>query len=312
MSQSTLSSNPQYRGRFAPSPTGPLHFGSLISALASFLQAKSHEGIWLLRVEDLDPPREQPGSIDNIMRMLEQHQLFWDESVVYQSQRFDLYQNYLEKLQQQNRVYVCGCSRKTIQEQQQRLGINVYPGTCRESGFSATDSYHNQHAQYALRLHTPAHTICFDDNIQGHFSQQLAQQVGDFILRRADGWFAYQLAVVVDDAEQDITQIVRGSDLLDNTPRQILLQRLLQLPQPDYAHVPIATNINGEKLSKQNNAPAIDGTHAVLNLIKALEFLGQNPPAARYFDSAEDVIAWALRHWQLQRVPTQISLCFEQ
>jgi len=288
----------RYRGRFAPSPTGPLHFGSLVSAVASFLQAKSQQGAWLLRVEDLDPPRESPGSMEHILRTLEQHHLHWDEPIVYQSRRFEFYEHYLERLNIKGYVYACDCSRKTISELQQQLGISVYPGTCRQRQLDSRN-------QHALRLKTPDHTIAFDDRIQGHFTQNLARQVGDFVLRRADGWFAYQLAVVVDDTEQGITEVVRGSDLLDNTPRQMFIQSLLDFSLPSYAHVPVATHANGEKLSKQTYATPVDSTRSVQNLVNALAFLGQTPPAEHEFSHVDDVINWAIEHWDITLVPKQ-------
>jgi len=289
---------PHYRGRFAPSPTGPLHFGSLVSAVASYLQAKANQGSWLLRVEDLDPPREIPGSMESILRTLEQHQLLWDETVVYQSHRIELYEHYLDVLTTQGHVYACNCSRKTIAELQQQLGITIYPRTCLQRSVDITQ-------QHALRLKTPELAIGFHDKIQGRFSQNLAQQVGDFVLRRADGWFAYQLAVVVDDAEQAITEVVRGSDLLDNTPRQILIQSLLNFSTPSYAHVPVAVNENGEKLSKQTNASPVDPTIPIQNLIQALSFLGQMPPASPEFSDVGDVIRWAIEHWDIEQIPKQ-------
>ena len=292
---------PRYRGRFAPSPTGPLHFGSLVSAVASFLQAKSQQGSWLLRVEDLDPPRESPGSMEHILRTLEQHHLYWDESVVYQSRRADLYKHYVARLSNQGHIYACDCSRKTIAEQQQQLGIAVYPGTCRQRSLDIS-------RQHALRIKAPDQNIGFDDAIQGYFSQNLAQQVGDFVVRRADGWFAYQLAVVVDDAEQGITQVVRGSDLLDNTPRQLFIQSLLNFLPPSYAHVPVATNIDGEKLSKQTHATPVNSARSVQNLIKALTFLGQTPPARQDFSHTDDVIGWAIQHWDIHLVPKRTKI----
>jgi len=300
MPQHALSSI-AYRGRFAPSPTGPLHFGSLVSAVASFLQARANRGSWLVRVEDLDPPRESPGSLARILNSLECHALYWDEAIVYQSQRLALYQEQLEILIKQDSVFACHCSRKTIAEQQQKLGINVYPGSCRDHRIDPDQPH-------ALRLRTPAKIIGFEDLIQGYFSQHVSQQVGDFVLRRADGWFAYQLAVVIDDALQGINEVVRGCDLLDNTPRQLLLQRLLHFPAPRYAHVPIAVNARGEKLSKQTRAQPLDDTRPVANLVNALRFLGQAAPSEDQFERPEDVLLWACTHWQLDRVPRLVKI----
>ena len=290
-----------YRGRFAPSPTGPLHFGSLISAVSSFLQAKTQQGVWLLRIEDIDPPREQAGSKDSILRTLEQHQLYWDEEVSYQSQHSDRYLAALDELRQQSRLFQCQCSRKTIAETQQRLGISVYPGTCRELGL-------DESSDTATRVIIEDREIAFIDRLQGEYKQHLSMDVGDFVLRRADGLFAYQLAVVVDDARQNITEVVRGCDLLDNTPRQILLQQYLGFSIPEYAHHPVATNAQGEKLSKQTFARPIDDTPPLQNLVKALDFLGQNPPVESQFGSLEELWDWAINHWNIDTIQRQRSI----
>lgn len=290
----------RYRGRFAPSPTGPLHFGSLVSAIASYLQAKSQKGNWLVRIEDIDPPREVPGSSDSILRTLEQHALYWDEPVLYQSQQIDHYVAALETLNQQSLLYHCQCSRKIISEAQRSLGISIYPGTCREQTVPRNENT-------ATRVIVENRTISFEDRIQGEFKQQLATDVGDFVLRRADGLIAYQLAVVIDDAYQQITEVVRGSDLLDNTPRQIMLQNYLEIPAPAYAHHPVATNASGEKLSKQTFARPVDDTPALPNIIKALDFLGQNPPRETEFSSLDRLWDWAIKHWDIEQVPRVIG-----
>lgn len=290
-----------YRGRFAPSPTGPLHFGSLISAVSSYLQAKTQQGIWLVRIEDIDPPREVTGSKDSILRTLERHQLYWDESVSYQSQHSDRYVSALDQLADKSLLFQCQCSRKTVSEAQQRLGISVYPGTCRQRQIE--DS-----ATTATRVLVADKEISFFDRIQGQFTQDLSRDVGDFVLRRADGLFAYQLAVVVDDAFQNITEVVRGSDLLDNTPRQMLLQSYLGLTTPDYVHHPIATNTQGEKLSKQTFAQPIDDTPPIQNLTKALDFLGQNPPNESQFGSLEELWDWAINNWNIDKIQRQQSI----
>ena len=291
----------KYRGRFAPSPTGPLHFGSLIAAVGSYLQAKSRQGDWLVRMEDLDPPREVPGSADDILHSLEQHGLHWDEPVLYQSQRHDAYHDAIHTLTQQNLTFNCSCSRKDISKLQSTQGTTVYPGTCRNGS-------ENQSVQYAIRVKTESLEIGFDDNVQGYFSHNVGTVVGDFVLQRADGWFAYQLAVVIDDVEQGITEIVRGSDLLDNTPRQIFLQRVLGFEQPEYAHLPIATNTSGEKLSKQTFAQPVSNSFLSANLIKALEFLGQNPPTELVRSDLDSIWQWALEHWQLHKVPKVLKI----
>jgi glutamyl-Q tRNA(Asp) synthetase len=256
-----------YTGRFAPSPTGPLHFGSLLAALASWLDARAAGGRWLLRIEDLDPPREQPAAAGRIMRALEHLGLEWDEPVVYQSKRGQLYRDALERLA--GKTYACGCSRKEISDSALGLALaGVYPGTCR-NGLPPGKTLR------ALRIRTVPDSIRFPDRVQGLVEQSVERDVGDFIVYRADGQFAYQLAVVVDDAEQGITDVVRGADLLDSTARQIYLQRLLGYPTPRYLHVPVAVNAAGEKLSKQTGAPAIGLTSAWDELRRALDFLGQ-------------------------------------
>lgn len=290
-----------YRGRFAPSPTGPLHFGSMVSAVASYLQAKSRNGSWLVRIEDIDPPREVPGSTESILRTLEQHGLVWDEPVLYQSKHFDRYQQTLDKLREQSRLYNCQCSRKTISASQQSLGISVYPGTCRALAIESSN-------KTATRVIVEDITISFNDCIQGEYQQELVVDVGDFVLRRADGLVAYQLAVVVDDAFQQITEVVRGSDLLDNTPRQILLQQYLSYASPDYAHHPVATNSAGEKLSKQTFARPVDNRNPLTNIRKVLDFLGQNPPPVKEFSTLDDLWDWAIRHWNIQHVPRQMAV----
>jgi len=253
----------EYRGRFAPTPSGPLHFGSIISALGSYLQAKSQSGKWLVRIEDIDKPRNQPGATENILHTLEALGLLWDEEVLIQSQRVSLYRDFLEQLNERGLVYPCICTRS------QTKGI-PYPGTCR-SGINIKKKTRS------LRLKTNVDITGFIDQVQGDFHQLLENDVGDFVLRRADGIIAYHLAVVVDDQLQGITGIVRGSDLLDSTPRQIYLQKLLGYTTPAYCHLPIATYNNGKKISKQNHAPGIDHTNATSVLFKALEFLGQQP-----------------------------------
>lgn len=291
-----------YRGRFAPSPTGPLHLGSLIAAVASYLEAKAHDGLWLVRMEDLDKPREMPGAADYILQTLEIFGFEWDEEVVYQSHRQQAYEEALLKLQKQGLVYPCACSRKEIADSvsnnpaQHGLDGLVYPGTCR-AGLAEGK------APRAWRINTDRAVIAFDDAIQGHFSHDLSREVGDFVLKRADGFFAYQLAVVVDDAEQGITHVVRGADLLDSTSRQIYLQQMLGFTTPAYAHVPAATNASGEKLSKQTRAPALDKQHPQKDLWHALHFLGQSPPPELKQASVADLWYWARLQWRLANIP---------
>jgi glutamyl-Q tRNA(Asp) synthetase len=292
------SDNRAYRGRFAPSPTGPLHFGSLVCAVASYLQAKSLGGEWLVRMEDLDPPREPAGAADDILRTLEAYALFWDQKVLYQSTRRDAYEQALLLLNQQQFTYPCTCSRKQIQEAASRANKNVYPETCRGNAFTKSP--------HAIRVKTEFQNIHVDDGIQGSYSQNIRECVGDFIVKRVDGYYAYQLAVVVDDAEQQITEIVRGSDLLDNTPRQIYLQQLLNYPQPQYAHIPIATN-NGDKLSKQTQAQSVKLQNPVETGVQALKYLGQNIPEQWQWAAIEELWQWAIPRWDLAAVPKVFS-----
>ena len=263
-----MSETAGYRGRFAPSPTGALHAGSLVAALASWLDARAHGGTWLVRIEDLDPPREMPGASRQILDALAAFGLASDEPPVWQSLRGDLYQRALDRLQAAGLVYGCACSRAEIALTQQRLGLppHVYPGTCRGGS--------GGRPVRALRVRVPDETIGFVDRGCGPYEQNLARDVGDFVVRRADGLWAYQLAVVIDDAEQRISDVVRGADLLDNTPRQIWLQRALRLPTPRYLHVPVVTNAQGEKLSKQTGAAALDATRPLAELERAWQHLG--------------------------------------
>ena len=286
---------PRYRGRFAPSPTGLLHAGSLMTAVGSYLEARSRGGEWWLRMEDLDPPRELPGAADDILRTLEAFGFEWDGLVVYQSQRHHLYQAALQQLIDSGHVYPCSCSRKEITSVARR-GVDgyVYPGWCRGGCRSQRDSH-------AWRLRVDDAAVAFVDRLQGPYQQNLAQDIGDFVLLRADGFWAYQLAVVVDDAEQGMSDIVRGADLLVSTPRQIHVQRCLGLPTPGYCHLPLLVNQAGEKLSKQTLAPAIDAAAVEFELRQALQRLGHHPPAE--CRSRAELWQWAGAHWSLARVP---------
>ncbi len=281
----------QYRGRFAPSPTGPLHFGSLVAAVGSYLEAKKHNGAWLVRMEDLDTPRVVGGAADDILRTLECLGMHWDGTVLYQSQRTAAYEEALHELQRRGLAYPCACSRREIADSALH-GIEgqVYPGTCR-LGIPA-----GRQAR-AWRVCTDHSTIEFDDALQGRITQHLENKIGDFVVLRADGLFAYQLAVVVDDAFQDITHIVRGADLLASTPRQIYLQRLLNFPMPAYMHLPLALNVQGEKLSKQTRAAPVDARQPVATLLRALTFLRQQTPAALARDDLQTVWQWAIANW---------------
>ncbi|WP_174875281.1 tRNA glutamyl-Q(34) synthetase GluQRS [Vogesella oryzae] len=284
-----------YRGRFAPSPTGLLHAGSLTTAVGSYLEARSRGGQWLLRMEDLDPPREMPGAATNILRTLEAFGFEWDGEVVYQSQRHHLYRAALEQLIRQGDAYGCGCSRKEISAHGLRgLDGMVYPGTCRH-GLAPGRS------PRAWRLKVPDRTLGFEDRLQGYYAQQLQQDIGDFVLLRADGFWAYQLAVVVDDIEQGISDIVRGADLLVSTPRQLWLRQCLGGPAISHCHLPLMVNLAGEKLSKQTLAPAISPRLAADELRLALLRLGHAAPAD--VQSLAELWSWALTHWSLSRVP---------
>jgi glutamyl-Q tRNA(Asp) synthetase len=294
---STADSRPGYRGRFAPSPTGPLHFGSLVAAVGSYLDARAHGGAWLVRIEDLDTPRNVPGAAYDILRALEACGMEWDGPVVSQSTRADAYHAALHEVLGRGLAYPCACSRREIADSAV-AGIEgfVYPGTCR-AGIPAGRAAH------AVRIDTRGVTIAFDDVLQGTVAHNLETEIGDFVLYRADHVFAYQLAVVVDDAEQGITHVVRGADLLDSTPRQIYLQQLLHLPTPRYLHLPVAINALGEKLSKQTRAEPIDQRRPLPALMAALDLLGQAPPPDLAAGYIEDFWRWAIANWRAEKLP---------
>ena len=298
MSPPQSPSRQPYRGRFAPSPTGPLHFGSLVAAVGSYLDARANKGTWLVRMEDLDRPRTVVGAADTILRTLEALGMAWDGEIVYQSTRDEAYRAALDQLKKtKDLVYPCACSRREIADSAV-TGIDgpVYPGTCRKGLLAGR-------AARAERVLTRGIKIEFTDTIQGKVAHNLERQIGDFVLKRADGPYAYQLAVVVDDAAQGITDIVRGADLLDSTPRQIYLQQLLALKTPRYAHLPVAVNVIGEKLSKQTLAPPVDGTSPVTVLNAALAFLGQDVAADCAADDTAAFWKYAIAHWDPARVP---------
>lgn len=293
----------RYRGRFAPSPTGPLHFGSLVAAVGSYVDARAAGGEWLIRMEDLDPPREAAGAADDILRTLEALALEWDGAVLRQSTRAAAYAAALNRLRAAGLVYPCACTRKEVADSAITAGDGsaVYPGTC-SNGLPAGRTAR------AVRLRVDQVEIEFDDAVQGRVHQDLAHEVGDFVLARADGLFAYQLAVVVDDAYQGITDVVRGADLLDSTPRQILLQRLLEFPTPRYAHLPIAVDAQGNKLSKQTLAAPVDRSQPADALAAALRFLGQSPPPDLERATAPTVLDWARTNWHRERIPRQRAI----
>lgn len=291
-----------YRGRFAPSPTGPLHFGSLITALGSYLDAKAQGGEWWLRIDDIDPPRVAPGAADAILRALETYGLEWDGAVQYQRQRSEAYAAALAELQRLGVVYACACSRREIADSSiGRPGAPIYPGTCR-AGLAPGK------AARALRVDTRSAVVRFEDRLQEMVEQDLEREAGDFIVQRADGLFAYQLAAVVDDAELGITDIVRGADLLDSTLRQVYLQTLLKLPLPRYLHLPVAVNALGEKLSKQTLAPPLDIAHPQPALVQALSFLNHPPPEALNGAKTQEILAWAVQNWAVARLPKVRSI----
>ncbi|MCR4304424.1 MAG: tRNA glutamyl-Q(34) synthetase GluQRS [Gallionella sp.] len=336
----------RYRGRFAPSPTGPLHFGSLVAAVGSYLDAKHHQGKWLVRIEDLDTPRTVKGAADDILRTLETYGLYWDDdvgrvtpaatpnvamagvtrpTVLYQSQRTAAYEEAFQKLQAIGAVYPCCCTRKEIADSALHdIDGPVYPGTCRNGvrplpnpppegeGTTATRTMawrvrtdklptvrpEPVEGQGGFDKLSPNGLIEFDDALQGRITQHLESEIGDFIVKRADGLFAYQLAVVVDDAAQGITHVVRGADLLYSTTRQIYLQKLMGLKTPAYMHLPVVVNAQGEKLSKQTLAQPVGKNNAASTLFDALVFLRQQPPAELRHGTVEQILAWAVTNWQ--------------
>ncbi len=299
-----MSQQSSYRGRFAPSPTGPLHFGSLIAAMGSYLQAKQQQGVWLLRIDDIDPPREQKGAATGILKTLEGFGFEWDEDVLYQSKRLNRYLDAVNDLMRQKQAYLCSCSRKSIlkdsgqSKQQKQL---VYPGYCRNRAIS-------NHHDCSIRLRCENKLISFHDKIQGKQSINLEKDVGDFIIQRRDQYFSYQLASGIDDAEQNITEVVRGADLLKCTPCQRHVQKMLCLANPEYCHLPIVLGDNKQKLSKQNHAAAILEKNATSLLFKALKFLGQMPPIELMYDKKEDLWKWAKSNWRIDLVPKQPKL----
>lgn len=286
----------RYRGRFAPTPSGPLHLGSVVAALGSYLEARIRDGEWHVRIDDLDAPRVVLGAADDILRCLERLGFEWDGPVLYQSRRTPAYHAALHRLCASGLVYPCACSRKEIAEHA-RMGVEgpIYPGTCREGMPTGR-------AARALRLRTQGARVAFDDGVLGAQVHDIEHEAGDFVLYRADGVFSFHLASAVDDAELAMTDVVRGADLLESSARQIHLMRLLGLPVPRYAHLPVVVNERGEKLSKQTHAAAIDAGESGAVLYEALRFLGQAPPGTLRDAGAPDIWQWALTHWNLKRV----------
>jgi len=292
-----------YRGRFAPSPTGPLHFGSLVAAVGSHLDARAHGGEWLVRIEDVDTPRNVPGAADAILKTLEAFGFEWDGPVLWQSRRPDAYAEALDRLKAAGLAYGCGCSRREIADSATRPAIDgglAYPGTCR-NGLAPGRS------PRSWRLRVGDEDIAFSDRVQGRQVQNIERDVGDFVLLRADGLVAYQLAVAVDDEFQGISDVVRGADLIASTPRQIWLQRCLGYATPRYAHLPVATNAAGEKLSKQTRAPALRPDRAGGALASALAFLGQAAPPGLALAGVREIWDWAFLNWSFATIPPQAA-----
>jgi glutamyl-Q tRNA(Asp) synthetase len=281
-------SNVSWKGRFAPSPTGALHFGSLLGALASYLDARKNNGTWLVRIDDLDKPREQPDATGFILRILESIGLEWNGPVIYQSDRLAQYEEAYTSLIQNNLAFRCACSRRAV------IG-RAYPGTCREA--SIVDA-----TRCSTRVLVEDRIIAFEDGIQGKYEQNLAKSCGDFIIRRSDGIFAYNLAVVVDDAIDQVTSVVRGLDLLDSTPRQLWLMKLLNLPYPEYAHIPLALDMKGIKLSKQTFAPPLVFPSINTTVFRALQFLGLAPPEDMLGAPSRCLLDWAESQWEREAV----------
>lgn len=294
-----LSTSSSYIGRFAPTPSGQLHFGSLIAALASYLDARAVGGRWLLRMEDLDPPREMPGAQAAIVESLERYGFEWDGVMLRQSERHAAYKEVVGRLLQAGLAYPCVCSRKQLEP-----FPGAYPGFCRDAQRSLKGA--------AIRLRVPNLEYRFTDRVQGQYAQQLGRDVGDFVIRRRDGLFAYQLAVVLDDAWQGVTDVVRGADLLDSTPRQLYLQELLGLPQPRYLHVPLIIQPDGHKLGKSYRSPPLRPKDATPLLLRALRALGQ-PTATELNDALPgEVLAWAIPRWNAEHIPRTLTLAEAQ
>ena len=286
-------------GRFAPSPSGPLHFGSLVAALASFCQARSQQGRWLLRIEDVDTPRVVAGAADRIQRDLEAFGFEWDGAVLFQSDQFEVYRQQLERLLRQGDCYACECSRRSLREQGVKSGPlgQIYPANCRRKQLPI--------AGHSIRINTAAAaTVEFTDRVYGHFALDLPATVGDFVLRRVDNIYAYHLAVVVDDELQGIDEVVRGADLLENTCLHIFLQQRLGFASPRYLHIPLVNNAQGVKLSKQTGASALEHDHAPRLLLAALSHLGQQPPADLDCEPSQ-ILRWAVDNWNPERIPAE-------
>ena len=282
-----------YKGRFAPSPTGPVHFGTLVAAVGSYLQAKKNNGDWLIRMEDVDITRKIEGADTDILNTLEAFGFEWQGEVIYQSKQNSHYQQALNQLISQSLIFPCVCSRKQLAE----FDSDIYPGHCRHRNLAEKN-------EHALRVRAKNIGIEFNDIVMGKQKQNIEQQCGDFIIKRRDGLFAYQLAVVVDDALQNITEVVRGADLLDSTARQIYLQQLLVYPTPDYCHLPLAVDAGGNKISKSEGATKVDIKNREELICNVLKFLNQEPPADLSASHINDIWKWAIDHWNINLVAT--------
>ena len=286
-------------GRFAPSPSGPLHFGSLLAAVASFMQAKHQGGKWLVRIEDIDPPREVAGASDTILRQLDSHGLHWDDSAIYQSAQIRQYLESLEDLRSQNVIYNCDCTRQRLNS------LNgIYDSKCHQLNLPAEKTSVRLSIKDSLKhLGLKNDKVQFFDSIMGDYVQSLIQDIGDFVLRRRDGLISYQLAVVIDDHLQGVTEIIRGTDLIDSTPRQILLQQCLGFKTPTYGHIPLAMNNLGQKLSKQHHAKQLPQGNEQEQVWLALYWLKQNPPLELRTSPVKDIIDWGINFWDISKIP---------
>lgn len=285
----------QYIGRFAPSPSGPLHFGSLVAALGSYLQAKANNGKWLVRIEDIDPPREVAGAADAILNTLEAYGLHWDDSLLYQHNRYEAYQAQIDTWLAAGEAYYCQCTRRQIKD-----AGGLYPGTCRHRTLDKEGS--------AVRVCIDNPVTEFVDIKHGTLSLDPAMAAEDFIIKRRDGLFAYNLAVVLDDIYQGVTEVVRGADLIEPTGRQVSLYQKLGAPQVSYLHLPLALNADGNKLSKQNHAPAIDNAHPGPAMEAALTFLGHPPPKELHGAPVAELLWWGIENWQISKLPSKTEV----
>ncbi len=289
-----------YIGRFAPTPSGHLHFGSLLAALASYLDARQQQGQWLVRIEDLDGPRNKPGAQELILKALTAHGIQWDGEILVQSQQQARYQAQIHDWLDRGVAYYCDCSRSDL-----TVHNGIYPGTCRERNLPPADNH-------AVRVRVTDEPTVFTDRLQGEVVQRLESEVGDFVIRRRDGIIAYQLAVVMDDIAQGVTDIVRGADLLDSTPRQIWLYRLLQAPRPSYMHLPLMMARRGQKLSKRVGSAPVEGPQASGSLFAALNVLAQQPPWELQNAPVAELIAWGIEHWQPRRLPARREILHQE